>query len=68
MQIYFAIPPNSAFYGLLEEYLLIYQRREIFSTLVINLLGNNEHFPTVPKLSELFQKIVIYQDIIVYIK
>ena len=39
MQIYFAIPPNSAFHGLLEEFFFIYQRYEIFNTLAINLLG-----------------------------
>ena len=38
MQIYFAIPPNSASYGLLEEFLFIYKRYNIFNTLEINLL------------------------------
>ena len=49
MQIYFAIPPNSAFHGLLEEFLFTYQRHEISNTLAINLLGNYLHFPTAPK-------------------
>ena len=38
MQIDFAIPPNSASYGLLEEFLFIYKRYNIFNTLEINLL------------------------------
>ena len=49
MQIYFAIPPNSALQGLLEEFFFIYQRYKIFNTLAINSLGENQHFPTVPK-------------------
>ena len=40
MQIYFAIPPNSAFHGLLEEFLFIYQKFEMHNILTINLLGN----------------------------
>ena len=48
MQIYFAIPPNSALQGLLEEFFFIYQRYKIFNTLAINSLGENQHFPTVP--------------------
>ena len=40
MQIYFAIPPNSAFHGLLEEFLFIYQKFEMHNILIINLLGN----------------------------
>ena len=40
MQIYFAIPTNPAFRGLLEEfYFSISNRYKIFNTLVINLLG-----------------------------
>ena len=50
MQIYFAIPPNSAFHGLLEEFFFLYQRYKISNTLAINLLGNAQHFRTVPKL------------------
>ena len=41
MQIYFAIPPNSAFHGLLEEFFFIYQSYEIFNTLAINVLGKD---------------------------
>ena len=40
MQIYFAIPPNSAFHSLLEEFLFIYQKNEMHNILTINLLGN----------------------------
>ena len=40
MQIYFAVPPNSAFHGLLEEFLFIYQKFEMHNILIINLLGN----------------------------
>lgn len=40
MQIYFAIPPNSAFHGLLEAFLFIYQKFEMHNILTINLLGN----------------------------
>ncbi len=39
MQIYFAIPPNTALHGLLEEFFAPYQRYKIFNALVINLLG-----------------------------
>ena len=53
MQIYFAIPPNSAFHGLLEEFFFIHQRYEIFNTLAINSLGKVKHFPTVPMLVSL---------------
>ena len=41
MQINFAIPPNSAFHGLLEEFFFIYQRYKIFNTLAINSLGKD---------------------------
>lgn len=40
MQIYFAVPPNSASYVLLEEFLFIYQKLEMHNILTINLLGN----------------------------
>ena len=50
MQIYFAIPPNSALHGLLEEFFFLYQRYKISNTLAINLLGNAQHFRTVPKI------------------
>ena len=40
MQIYFAIPPNSAL-GLLEEFFFIYQRYKILNTLAINSLGKD---------------------------
>ena len=43
-----AIPPNSASYGLLEEFFSPYQRYKTFNTLAINLLGNIRHSPTVP--------------------
>ena len=50
MQINFAIPPNSALQGLLEEFFFIYQRYKIFNTLAINSLGKDQHFPTVPTI------------------
>ena len=50
MQIYFAIPPNSAFHGLLEEFFFIYQRYKMFNTLVINSLGKRLTNPDSPYL------------------
>ena len=50
MQINFAIPPNSALHGLLEEFFFLYQRYKISNTLAINLLGNAQHFRTVPNI------------------
>ena len=47
-QINFAIPPNSALHGLLEEFFFLYQRYKISNTLAINLLENVQHFRTVP--------------------
>ena len=54
MQINFAIPPNSALHGLLEEFFFLYQRYKISNTLAINSLGNTQHFRTVPILIFLF--------------
>ena len=48
-QVFFAIPPNSASYGLLEEFLFIFQRYKISTTLTDNLLERCQHFTTVPK-------------------
>ena len=50
---FFAIPPNSAFHGLLEEFFFLYQRYKISNTLAINLLGNIRVFRTVPNLGEI---------------
>ena len=47
---FFAIPPNSASYGLLEEFLFIFQRYKIYTTLTNNLLERCQHFTTVPKV------------------
>ena len=47
---FFAIPPNSASYGLLEEFLFIFQRYKISTTLTNNLLERCQHFTAVPKL------------------
>ena len=52
MQINFAIPPNSALHGLLEEFFFLYQRYKISNTLAINSLGNTQHFRTVPNLNQ----------------
>ena len=60
MQIYFAIPPNSAFHGLLEEFFFLYQRYKISNTLAINLLGNAQHFRTVPTL--IIQKMPLWEE------
>ena len=45
---FFAVPPNSASYGLLEEFLFIFQRYKISTTLTNNLLERCQHFTTVP--------------------
>ena len=47
---FFAIPPNSASYGLLEEFLFIFQRYEISITLTISPLEKYQHFTTGPNL------------------
>ena len=47
----FAIPPNSASYGLLEEFFYPHQRCKISITLSINLLGVFRKFPIVPKIN-----------------
>ena len=41
---FFAIPPNSASYGLLEEFLFIFQIYEISITLTISSLEKYQHF------------------------
>ena len=53
MFINFAIPPNSALHGLLEEFFFLYQRYKISNTLAINLLGNAQHFRTVPNIANI---------------
>ena len=62
MQIYFAIPPNSALHGLLEEFFFLYQRYKISNTLAINLLGNAQHFRTVPNYIANVAKGESYED------
>ena len=50
MQIYFAIPPNSAFHGLLEEFFFSILKIQIFNALAINLLGNIQYPPAVHRV------------------
>ena len=59
-RLIFAIPPNSAFHGLLEEFIFSISKIQNINTLAINSLGKFQHFTTVTILHSLSEAMRVF--------